>query len=209
MKRIIITGFEPFGLYKFNSTGEIAQSYDAWVIEDKLLVGVVLPCSYRGAFEKLKKIIDSEKPSAIISTGLSSSVHGIRFETVFRNIMDGKYPDADLYEPKGELIIAEKNAPMFLSSTADNARLANIVYSHGIPVEVSADADAFICNSLGYLTTRMIINKNLPIKNVFIHIPWTDDYQDMIKLEKSDPVKIFMDREMVTEAFAIIIKNIL
>jgi pyrrolidone-carboxylate peptidase len=83
--------------------------------------------------------------------------------------------------------------------------LANILYSEKMPVEVSANADNFICNSLGYLTTKKILDNNLNIRNMFIHIPWTDNYKDKIVLE---PGKIFLEKEKVYTAIKLLIKNI-
>jgi pyroglutamyl-peptidase len=205
--KIIITGFEPFGGYKYNPTQVSTEYFNKIEIVSGIkVIGRVLPCTYFGAFQILSKVMNQEKPDAVISTGLSSSVKGVRIETTFHNLMNGKYPDADGLSPNGLPIWDSPHAKDFLLATANNIYLANILKQNEIPVEISIDADTFICNSLGYQTTKKILSNSFPlIKNMFIHIPWTDDYKDKIKLE---PTKVFLEKEKYYKAIELIIKNI-
>lgn len=208
-KKILMTGFEPFGPCAFNPTQDFVQHYNNLVIgrrKDTFIRGIVLPSTYYGAFEKLREAVELEKPDAIISLGLSSGIRSVRIETVFRNLMNGKYPDADGYEPIEEPIVPGENVEELLASTADNVSLANLLYSYGISVELSAKAEFFIGNSLGYLTTRMIIEKKLPIKNAFVHIPWTDNYKGKLEL---GPNKIFFRAKDVYKALDIMVNKII
>jgi pyrrolidone-carboxylate peptidase len=130
----------------------------------------------------------------------------VRIETTFHNAMNGKYPDSDGNIPNGLPLCDEPNAKDFLLATANNKYLADLLYSNGIPVEISKDADAFICNSLGYLTSKKILNNQFSsMRNMFIHIPWTDDYKNKINLE---PSKIFLEKEKYYQAIELLIKNI-
>jgi pyroglutamyl-peptidase len=207
MKKVILTGFEPFGGYKYNPTKESTEYFNKiGIVSGVKVIGIVLPCTYFGAFKILSKVMNKEKPDAIISTGLSSSVKGVRFETTFHNIMNGKYPDSNGLSPNGLSIWNKPYAKDLLLATADNIYLSEILKQNKIPVEISIDADAFICNSLGYLTTKKILLNFLPrVKNMFIHIPWTDDYKNKINLE---PSKIFLEKEKYYQAIELLIKNI-
>lgn len=207
MKKVILTGFEPFGGYKYNPTKESTEYFNKiGIVSGVKVIGLVLPCTYFGAFQILSKVIDKEKPDAIISTGLSSSVRGVRIETTFHNVMNGKYPDSDGNITNGLPLCDELDVKDFLIATANNKYLADLLYSNGIPVEISEDADAFICNSLGYLTSKKILsNQFSSMRNMFIHIPWTDDYKNKINLESS---KIFLEKEKYYQAIELLIKNI-
>jgi len=117
MRKIIITGFEPFGPYNFNPSKDLALFYNSKIINgDKKIIGIVLPCTYYGAFHKLSDVIERENPYAIISIGLSSLAKGVRIETVFKNIMNGKYSDANEYNPKGDHIDERDGAAKFIGS---------------------------------------------------------------------------------------------
>jgi pyroglutamyl-peptidase len=206
MKKVILTGFEPFGEYKHNPTQESAKYFNMKVVSDVKVIGLSLPCTYYGAFNTLARVMEYEQPDAIISTGLSSSVRGIRIETAFRNIMNGKYPDASGSTPNGTPISSKQDSPEFLVANTNHSYLVSLLKADNIPVELSVDAEGFICNSLGYLTTQKIMEDLFPsVKNMFIHIPWTDDYKDKIILE---PSKIFLEKDKYYRALKLLIEHI-
>jgi pyroglutamyl-peptidase len=203
MQEIIVTGFQPFGPYQFNPVEESTKYFDGKQIDKYNITGIVLPCTYFGAFHILKEAISEINPKAIISTGLSSSVKGIRFETTGRNVMNGKYADAQGYNPNNVPII--DGGKEFLYTNSPNHALANILYSQGIPTEMSGDADSFICNSLIYLTSHHLQTNGLSNKNTFIHVPWTDNFKGKIELETH---KIMISQEVLYHSIETIIENI-
>jgi len=203
MKRAILTGFEPFGPYQFNPVQDTTREYDGRTIKDIEITGLVLPCTYYGAFEVLSEKIDQLSPDIIINTGLASRVKRIRLEAIGRNIMNGKYPDADGKEPKNEQIIPGGKSRYL--TNANNIELANILYEYGISSEISVDAEGFICNSLLYLTARRINEEKLPISHAFFHTPWTEDYLDRIELEKG---KVTINKQDLLKTIEILLGSI-
>lgn len=180
LKRAILTGFEPFGPYKYNPVQDLARHYNKKRVDGVEIVGIVLPCTYKGAFDMLSEEIDRLSPEIILSAGLASRIKRIRLESKGQNVMDGKYADAEGYMPKKEFIVAKDR--WWYATNADNSALVFSLSKHGIPAELSVNADAYICNSLIYLTARRIANEHLPIEHAFFHTPWTDNYLDRIKL---------------------------
>lgn len=198
MKRAILTGFEPFGPYKYNPTQESVGKYNGRMLKGIEITSLVLPNAYHGAFDILSEEIDKLSPNMILSTGLSSSIKRIRIEAIGRNIMNGKYPDINGLKPINELII--QDGKPWYQTTADSVGLANALYLAGIAAELSVDAEGFSCNSLTYLTSRRIREEGLPIQNAFFHTPWTDDYLDRIVLEEG---KITIRRQDLEKAIEI------
>ena len=144
MKKAILTGFGPFGNYEFNPTQDVVKEWDGKKLGNIEITGLVLPGTYYGAFDVLSEKIDSLAPDIVLSTGLASRVRGIRFETIGRNIMDGRYPDANGFEPKGKPIIP--GAKEVYSINTNAVRLADMIYKNEIPSEVSEDAEFFFVN---------------------------------------------------------------
>ncbi len=204
MSKVILTGFKPFGSYQFNPTEDLAQAFNGKKIGDHEIIGIVLECTY-DAFEKtLKGVIETHYPAAIISTGLSSSVKGVRIETVGKNIMRGKYPDAEGRNPEGEKLSLDGR--QFLEAQSDGVSLANVLYTHEIPTELSSDADGFVCNALLYRTIEYILTQHrASMRNTFIHIPWTDDYKGRVNLEEG---KIMTPKADVHRAIELLIQHI-
>jgi len=205
MKLAILTGFEPFGPYKYNPVQDTTQEYNKKKVNGIEIRGLVLPCTYYGGFEVLSEKINEISPDIILSTGLASRVNGIRIETIGRNIMKGKYPDAEGRNPNNEPLIKNGKPLYFVNSNSIN--LTNSLYEKNIPAEISIDAEGFICNSLIYLTARRIFNENLPIKFAFFHTPWTDDYLDKITLEPGKKTIKKCDLNKAIETLLINIKN--
>jgi pyroglutamyl-peptidase len=202
MKRAILTGFEPFGPYKFNPVQDTAIEYNGKRIGNIEVVGVVLPCTYYSSFLVLSEKIDELSPDIVLSCGLASRVRRIRLEAVGRNIMNGKYADAVGRKPDNEPII--EDAKLEYPTTLDNISLAKSLYDAGISAEVSFDAEGFICNSLLYLTARKIFEQNLLIRYAFFHTPWTDDYLDRISLEQG---KITIKKSDLNKTIEIILQE--
>jgi pyroglutamyl-peptidase len=182
MKTAILTGFEPFGPYKFNPTQDIAKEFDGATISGVKVRGVILPCSYTRAYENLFDEIKKEGADIVLGCGLASRVPRIRIEAVGRNVMNGKYPDADGKMPRNEKIF--ENAPRRYFPNTNSMALANTLHEEGIDCEISVDAGTYICNSLIYCTAGMIQNGNLPIKFAYFHTPWTEDYLGKVELEQ-------------------------
>jgi pyroglutamyl-peptidase len=178
MRRAILTGFEPFGPYGYNPVQDTANEYNGKTLGDVEVVGLVLPCTYFGAFEVLSVKIDELSPDIVLGSGLASRVRRIRLEAVGRNNMNGVYADADGRKPDNEPLV--RGGKMYYPTNSNAVALANSLHGEGIPSEVSVDAEGFICNSLIYLTSRRISEERMPIKFAFFHTPWTDDYLDKV-----------------------------
>ena len=195
MKRAILTGFEPFGDYKWNPVQDTTREYDGKRIGDIEIVGLVVPSTYYGAFMELSREMDRLCPDIILGTGLASSVKKITFEAVGENIMEGKYPDARGFNPKGRPILPGES--YYCRTNADNIDLAYYLCWNRVPAAVSVDAERFICNSLIYLTAKMIEDEGLPTRHAFFHTPWTEDYLDRVELE---PGKIAIPKGQLRKA---------
>ena len=204
MKKILITGFEPFGDYAYNPTKELAEHFEGLIIDNEIQIcGLVLPCTYYGAFKEVERIIDRENLYAIINVGLSTRIPKLHIEKVFYNSMESKYADADGLQPSGDPIYPNKNEAVH--PHADIDFLMKCAREANLPVATSDDPGRFICNALGFHVSHKIKDENLATKNMFIHTPWTDDFTDKITHE---PDKIFLKKEHLYKAIELYARNI-
>jgi len=195
LEKAILTGFEPFGPYKYNPVYDTTLRLDRQNLDGLEIYGLILPPNYYQASEVLLEKIKEISPTIVLSTGLSSSIPKIRFEAVGKNKMDGKYPDNEGRKPEGEKIIADdKN---FYRTNVNNIALARSLNNMDIFSEVSTNADYFICNSLIYLTARNIEKEKLCVKFGFFHTPWTDSYAKLVEIA---PEKIIIPQENLEKA---------
>ncbi len=202
MEQIIITGFGPFGPYKYNPTQDMVKYFSAKTVAGYSIKSIVLPTEYF-AFRRLRVQIEKVRPVAIISTGLSSSVKGLRIETTGRNIMNGKYPDVNGLSPRNAKI--SQTGREFVAINTDAVRYANLLHENDIAVEISADAESYTCNALIYETGKYLKENSLDIKQFFLHTPWTDKYLNKIDL---DAHKIMIKEGDFFKAIELIIENL-
>jgi pyroglutamyl-peptidase len=205
MRKVIITGFSPFGDYQHNPSKDIAEFYNDKVIGDAEVIGLVLPATY-GAATILCALMDQVLPDMVINTGFSSSVQGVRIETEFTNLMyHPRYADADGNSPQGEPIVKEDMNDLTQYPQCNFVKIERLFSRSGIPFEHSENANTFICNALGYRVSRKISEEKLFTQNFFLHIPWTDEYEGRIApLEKG---KIFLEKETIIRAIDLIIEK--
>jgi pyroglutamyl-peptidase len=204
MKKIILTGFEPFGPYIHNPTQQSTLDFHGKIFGDREVVGIVLPSVYNAWGWLASTILHNSDAYAIISTGLASSAKGIRIESTFRNTMNGKYSDANGYAPNN-IPVLNKNVPYTIHSKAPHKKLFHLLLENDIPTERSNDAGNFICNALGYTTSVAMRNARYVNRNLFVHIPWTTPYKDKVSIE---PGKIFLDHELYYKGLELLITNI-
>lgn len=181
----LLTWFEKFWTYKFNPVEDIALELN-WVLVWKTRIKwVVLPSVY-DSFSVLKNTIIDTNPKMIIQMGLSSSVWWIRLETTAKNELHSEYPDNSwtfYSEQEWVKIIDDWSEKLLLNYDSSQIRdkISRVIDSK---VEISNDADAFICNDLMYRTADFLKKQKSEIMHIFIHIPWTSKYQDKIELKK-------------------------
>lgn len=204
-RKILLTGFRPFGGYEYNPTQDLANKLNGARVGDALIMGMVLPATYWGAFDKIQHLIGDET-YAIINMGFASRVQGIRFETKFKNTMwHEKYSDAEGFSPKSFPIYSSLPTEHTLSPATDVHKLVEVLLREEISAEISDNAHTFICNSLGYLVTSKIQAEKYSTKNIFLHIPWTTQYQLKVPQEEG---KIFMKTNLVEQGLRLLIENI-
>lgn len=204
MKRVILTGFDLYGPYNCDSnpSRDVAFTYNNKKVGDVEVTGLVLPVLYHGCFNVLLEKIKQASPDAILNVGITSIATRLRLETFAKNIMNGKYPDANGWSPKGEPIAEGGN--LYYPSTADIVELAHFLHTSGIPAEISVDSEGFMCNAILYQTSRYIIEGKLPIKNALVHSPWTDDYSGRVKLK---PGRIMIPKEQLYRGVELLVNK--
>src|SRR5947208_13273272 len=77
--KFLVTGFEPFGPWQRNPSGETARHLDGATIVDAEITGLVLPVSFKRAPAPLIAAIDALHPDVVLNLGQGEAV-GVRVE---------------------------------------------------------------------------------------------------------------------------------
>lgn len=186
-KRILLTGFEPFGGFPVNSSWEAIKSFDKQVIKGYSVKSVLLPVEYEKSVNELFSIIDSYDPDIIISFGLAPDGY-IRLEKIARN-KTHPYKDNIGAVPENSYII--ENNPPTLETKLPLKKICNDLLASNIKAGYSTDAGSYVCNYLFYnLMTSG--NNHRKINSLgFIHLPPVSNNFSSDKLRQS--VKIILN----------------
>jgi len=198
MKKILITGFDPFGKQKINPSQELLTDFSNSNSNIKLYKEI-LPVSYKKSWEVLKKKIIKFSPDSIILFGQAGNRKKITPERIAINMMDSKIKDNDnqIFHNKK---ISEKGRNAYFS-TLPVVELSKILKENGIPARISNSAGTFVCNYIMYKTLDYIEQENLNSTAGFIHLPFLPSQT----LEKNSS---FMCKSLMKKALKLILKSI-
>lgn len=167
MKKLLITGFDPFGGETVNPSWEAVKSLPDQVGEFvlcKLQVPTIFGLASEKVLEKAKKV----QPDVILCIGQAGGRSAITPERIAVNIRDARIPDNAGNQPSGEFV--SKDSPAAYFSTVPVERIAERIATLQIPSTVSNSAGAFVCNDLLYSVLHHFSGSAVRVG--FIHIPY-------------------------------------
>ena len=172
MKKVLLTGFDPFGSDKINPSLELIKEFTGKEIAGTKIVTSKLPVVFGKAIDEFKKIVKETKPILILSLGQAGKRDAISIEKVGINLSDARIADNEGNKPLDEPIILEGPAAYF--TTINVRKTYEKIKEAGIPVQISYSAGTYVCNNLTYGALHFLHTENLAetIKYGFIHIPY-------------------------------------
>lgn len=169
MKKILVTGFDPFGGESINPALEVLKLLPNKIDGNDIKV-LEIPTAARKSIYKVEEEIKNYNPSYILSIGQAGGRSDISIERVAINIDDFRIKDND-----GNQIIDEKiyedGANAYFSTLPIKAIMMEIQKA-GIPASISNTAGTFVCNHVFYGIRYLIEKKYMGKKSGFIHIPY-------------------------------------
>ena len=167
MKKLLITGFDPFGGEKINPSWESVKLLKNEIGEYSL-TKLEIPTVF---FEGSKKVIQKAEeiqPDAILCIGQAGGRSAITPEVVAINLMEASIPDNAGNQPINQPII--KNGENAYFSNIPVREIVIALKKQEIPSALSFSAGAFVCNQVLYSLLHHF--KNTSIKIGFIHLPF-------------------------------------
>ena len=168
-RKVLVTGFEPFGGESINPSGEIARQLHGTVIGGHRVVGALLPCVFGAAITELKKQIRATKPALVICVGQAGGRAEITPERVAINVDDARIPDNAGRQPVDRPVVRE--GPAAYWSTLPVKAIVAELRRREIPAAVSQTAGTFVCNHVFYGLMHEL-GKQKKVRGGFIHVPF-------------------------------------
>ncbi|GGA41769.1 pyroglutamyl-peptidase I [Psychrobacillus lasiicapitis] len=168
MKKLLLTGFEPFLSFTVNPTMRIVEELNGLEIGGYQVLSRVLPVDFAVSGAKILTHIEDVKPDVVISLGLAGGRYKITPERIAINVKDGA-ADNEGNIPVDETINIEGEPGYF--STLPIRQMVNKLVEEGFPAEISNTAGTYLCNNVMYEALHYAKTVNPSMKAGFIHIP--------------------------------------
>lgn len=167
MRRVLLTGFEPFGGEPINPSRLATRALDGEVIFGVTVVARELPCVFGASLEALDELLDELSPELVIAVGQAGDRGAVSLERVAINLDDAPIPDNRGRRPI-DRPIDPAGPPAFFTTLPVKAMAHAIDRAH-IPVELSQSAGAFVCNHVFYGLMQRAEARGF--RAGFVHVP--------------------------------------
>lgn len=184
MKKLLITGFEPFGGETINPSWDaVCRLPD--VIGDYSLTKLLIPVVFAEGAQMVMDEADKLCPNVILCIGQAGGRDAITPEMVGINLRYARIPDNKGNEPRDEKIIENGENAYF--TTIPARKIADAICQSKIPSRVSYSAGAYVCNDVIY--TLLAHYSGSETRVGFIHVPYSKEQNKEPSMELCDIVK--------------------
>ena len=202
MKKILVTGFDPFGGEKVNPALEVIKLLPKKIGENEVRI-LEIPTVYKKSVEKIEKEIESYKPDYVLSIGQAGGRASISIERVAINIDDFRIKDNEGNQPIDENIFEDGENAYF--STLPIKSIQDELSKNNIPSSISNTAGTFVCNHVLYGVLYLIEKKYKGKKSGFIHIPFLPE--QVVDKRNTPSMELSTIVKGLTAAIEAIVKN--
>ena len=167
MKRLLITGFDPFGGADINPSWEAVRRLPDR-IGDWQLTKIEIPTVFGLAAQTVLDTAQDLQPDAIICVGQAGGRDAVTPETYGVNLRHARIVDNAGNQPLAKPIV--QGAPATYASTLPVRDMVRAVCQEGLPCRLSYSAGRFVCNDVLY--TLLHHYQGTHTKVGFVHVPY-------------------------------------
>lgn len=165
-KRLLITGFDPFGGGAVNPSGLAVKSLPD-TIGNFVLCRLTIPTVFGKAAAQVLETAAVFQPDVILCVGLAGGRDAVTPERIAVNIRDARIADNEGNQPVGQFVVPDGPAAYF--STVPVEKMAQAIRDAQIPAAVSNTAGTFVCNDVFYTLLHHYADSDTKVG--FIHVP--------------------------------------
>lgn len=167
MKKLLITGFDPFGGETINPSWEAVKLLPEVIGEyevHKMEIPTIFGLAAKTVLDKAAEV----RPDVILCVGQAGGRSAVTPERIGINIRSARLPDNAGNQPVEQTIVPD--GPDGIFSTVPVAKMAQAIQDAGLPGTVSNTAGAFVCNDTLYLLLHHYAGTDVRVG--FIHVPY-------------------------------------
>lgn len=167
MKKLLITGFDPFGGALINPSWEAVKLLPETVGE-WALTKLQIPTVFGRAAEAVLTAAEALRPDVILSVGQAGGRRAITPEVIGINLREASIPDNAGSRPVNTPVI--EGGPDAYFATVPVRQMVTAITDAGLSGALSYSAGAFVCNDVLY--TMLHHCRGTATRVGFIHVPY-------------------------------------
>ena len=167
MKKLLITGFDPFGDSTVNPSWEAVKRLP-YTVGDYVLCKLEIPTVFGKAAAAVLEAAAGFKPDVILCIGQAGGRAAVTPERIAVNIRHARIPDNAGNQPRCAFV--EETGPAAYFTTVDVPKIVDAIALAGIPADISNSAGAFVCNDVLYSLLHRY--HGTATKVGFLHVPY-------------------------------------
>ncbi|AME03772.1 pyroglutamyl-peptidase I [Selenomonas sp. oral taxon 136] len=203
MKKLLITGFQPFDGETVNPALELVKQLDGKVVNNYEIAAREIPVVRYESLDAVQRAVDEVCPDAIIIVGQAGGRYDITVERIGINVDDFRIPDNKGNQPIDAPIA--KDGPIAYWATLPIKKMVSNIKAAGIPASISNSAGTFVCNHLLYGVLHLLAKEGKShIPAGFVHIPYLPEQMSVrVGLDSQHPT---MSVDTLVKGFTAMIK---
>ena len=183
-KKLLITGFDPFGGDTINPSWEAVRILPD-VVGEFELTKIELPTVFEKGAQTALDIAQELNPDVIICVGQAGGRPAVTPEVIGINLREARISDNAGNQPENTPI--NPGGPAAYFATIPVREIVKSINDAGIPSSLSYSAGAFVCNDVLY--TLLAHYDSTSTKVGFIHVPYSDEQGKEPFMKMDDIVK--------------------
>jgi len=169
MRRVLVTGFEPFAGQRVNPSELAVRALAGRTIAGRRIETSILPVVFGEATKALRRALRRHRPDLVICVGEAGGRDVISVERIAINLADARIADNAGVRPVDRAIV--RGGPAAYWSTLPIQAIVAALARREIPAAVSQTAGTFVCNHVFYGLMRTLARQRR-VRGGFIHVPF-------------------------------------
>lgn len=167
MKKLLITGFDPFGGENINPSWEAVKELPDH-IGDWQITKMEIPTVFGAAAGQVIAAAEGLQPNAILCIGQAGGRAAVTPEVVAINLQEARIPDNLGNQPMNIPVV--KGGPAAYFATVPVREMVQAIQAASIPAALSYSAGTFVCNDVLYRLLHHF--DGTATQAGFIHVPY-------------------------------------
>ena len=167
MKKLLITGFDPFGGEAVNPSWEAVRQLSE-EIGSYRLTRLQIPTVFEKAAQTVLDVAAQLNPHVILCIGQAGGRSAVTPEAVAINLREARIADNEGVQPINTPVVPEGPAAYF--TTVPVREMVAAIQTAGLPAALSLSAGAFVCNDVLYTLLHHYHSTDTRVG--FIHVPY-------------------------------------